>query len=78
MSQHAAALAIYRDGDTTAARRMSAAFGFSVQTWSDCLLRKSWMTPAGFAAATTLLIEQRDAAAAVAERSAQSVREPDD
>jgi hypothetical protein len=62
MTQHAAALAIHHRGDTTAARRVSARFGFSVQTWSDYLLGKSWMAVPGFAAATALLLEQLDEA----------------
>jgi hypothetical protein len=73
IAQHSAALVIHRRGDASAARRVSERFGFSVQTWSDYLLGKSWMTASGFAAATALLVEQSDAAVAV--RSSQTPRE---
>ena len=55
--QHEVALAIHSRRDPSAARRMSVQFGFSVKSWSDYTLGKSWLTPAAWAAVATLLLE---------------------
>lgn len=56
--QHQVALAIDQRRDPSAARRITNRFGFSVQSWSDYTLGKAWMTPASWAAASTLLLER--------------------
>jgi len=58
MAQHAAALHLYLRKDPTAARRVGERFGFSIKTWSDYTLGKSWMSRRALAGAISLLLEQ--------------------
>lgn len=55
--QHQVALTIRARHDRTATSKVTTAFGFSKQHWSDCLHGRAWMGETVLAAALTLLLD---------------------